>query len=87
MSFPASVQRALAAKGNRKTDYERLKAALNHQEPDYVPLFEMGIEPEVKELFMGKPVQGHADEIEFFRTAGFDAYPVSLSVILSLIHI
>ena len=81
MSFPASVQRALAAKGNRKPDYERLKTALKHQEPDYVPLFEMGIEPEIKQFFMGKSVEGHAQEIEFFETAGFDAYPVSLSVI------
>ena len=81
MSFPASVERALAAKGKRQANYERLKTALNNQEPDYVPLFEMGIEPEIKQLFMGKPVQGHAQEIEFFQTAGFDAYPVSLSVI------
>lgn len=41
----------------------------------------MGIEPEIKQLFMGHPVQGRAQEIEFFETAGFDAYPVSLSVI------
>ena len=81
MSFPHSVQRALEAKGNRKPDYQRLKSALKHQEPDLVPLFEMGIEPEIKQLFMGHSVQGHAQEIEFFETAGFDAYPVSLSVI------
>ena len=81
MSFPHSIQRALEAKGNRKPDYQRLKSALKHQEPDLVPLFEMGIEPEIKQLFMGHPVQGHAQEIEFFETAGFDAYPVSLSVI------
>ena len=38
MSFPHSVQRALEAKGNRKPDdYQRLKSALKHQEPDLVP--------------------------------------------------
>ena len=81
MAIPDSVQRALAAKGDRKTDFERLRATLNHQEPDYVPLFEMGIEPEIKQQFMGRPLDGHAEEIEFFQTAGFDAYPVSLTVI------
>ena len=81
MAVPQSVQKALAAKGKRKTDFERLKTALNHQEPDYVPLFEMGIEPEIKQQFMGRPLNGHAEEIEFFRLAGFDVYPVSLSVI------
>jgi uroporphyrinogen decarboxylase len=81
MAVPESVQRALAAKGDRKTDFERLKAALHLQEPDYVPLFEMGIEPEIKQQFMGRPLKGHADEIEFFRLAGYDVYPVSLSVV------
>ena len=81
MAVPQSVQKALAAKGDRKTDFERLKTALNRQEPDYVPLFEMGIDPEIKQQFMGRPLKGHAEEIEFFRLAGFDVYPVSLSVI------
>ena len=81
MAVPQSVQKALAAKGDRKTDFERLTTALKHQEPDYVPLFEMGIEPEIKQQFMGRPLKGHAEEIEFFRLAGFDIYPVSLSVI------
>ena len=48
MAIPQSVQKALAAKGDRKTDFERLKTALHLEEPDYVPLFEMGIEPEIK---------------------------------------
>ena len=79
--IPESVDRALAAKGDRKTDFERVKATLSHQEPDYVPIFEMGIEPEIKQQFMGRPLNGHEDEIQFYRTAGYDAYPVSLSVL------
>ncbi len=81
MAFSESVQRALDAKGDRKPDFDRLKAALNHQEPDFVPIVEMSIEPEIKEQFMGRPLKGHAEEMEFFRTAGYDSYPVSLTVI------
>ena len=79
--IPESVERAIAAKGDRKTDFERVKATISHQEPDYVPIFEMGIEPEIKQQFMGRPLEGHVDEIQFYRTAGYDAYPVSLSVL------
>ena len=49
--IPDSVKSAIAAKGDRKIDFERLKATLSHQEPDYVPIFEMGIEPEIKQQF------------------------------------
>ncbi len=81
MIIPQSVQKALAAKGGRKPDFNRLKASLNHQEPDCVPLFEMAIDPEIKTQFMGRSLKGHADEIEFYETAGYDVYPVSLTVI------
>ncbi len=81
MAVPESVQRAIAAVGDHKPDYERLKTALRRAEPDRVPLFEMSIEPEIKEQFMGRKIEGHADHIEFFKTAGYDAYPVSLTVI------
>ena len=81
MAVPESVQRALAAKGDRQPDYERLKTALRRQEPDRVPIFEMSIEPEIKEQFVGRPLEGHAEEMEFFKTAGYDVYPVSLTVI------
>ena len=56
--IPESVERAIAAKGDRKTDFERVKATISHQEPDYVPIFEMGIEPEIKQQFMGRPSRG-----------------------------
>jgi len=79
--IPDSVKSAIAAKGDRKIDFERLKATLSHQEPDYVPIFEMGIEPEIKKQFMGQTLVGHEDEIAFYRRAGYDAYPVSLSVL------
>ncbi len=81
MKIPPSVHKALEAKGDRKTDFERLKTALNHQEPDCVPLFEMSIDPEIKTQFMGRSLKGHAEEIEFYRMAGYDVYPVALTVI------
>ena len=81
MTVPNSVKKALAAKGNRETDFQRLKAALHHQEPDCVPLFEMGIEPEIKQQVMGRSINGYAEDIEFFQTVGLDVYPVSLTVI------
>ncbi len=81
MPIPESVKRALAAKGNRKTDFDRVRAALNHEEPDCVPVWETTIEPEIKQQFMGRPLKGHAEEMEFFKLAGYDAYPVSPTVI------
>ena len=81
MTVPNSVKKALAAKGNKETDFQRLKAALHHQEPDCVPLFEMGIEPEIKQQVMGRSINRYAEDIEFFQTVGLDVYPVSLTVI------
>ena len=81
MAVPESVQRALDAKGDRKNDFQRLKTTLELKEADCVPAFEMSIEPEIKELFMGRPLNGHADEMQFFQQAGYDAYPVALTVV------
>ncbi len=81
MAIPESVRRVHEAKGNRKTDFDRVRTALNHQEPDWVPITEISVEPEIKELFMGRPIQGFAEDIKFYRAAGYDMYPVSLSVV------
>ena len=81
MAVPESIKRAMAAKGDRRNDFQRLRTALALKEADCVPIFEMSIEPEIKELFMGRTLSGHADEMEFYRQAGYDAYPVALTVI------
>ena len=81
MAVPESIKRAMAAKGDRRNDFQRLRTALALKEPDCVPIFEMSIEPEIKELFMGRTLSGHADEMEFYKEAGYDAYPVALTVI------
>ena len=81
MALHESVKRVLEAKGDRKNDFERLKTTLALKEADCVPAFEMSIEPEIKEQFMGRPLSGHAEEMQFFQHAGYDAYPVALTVI------
>ncbi len=81
MALHESVKRVLEAKGDRKNDFERLKTTLALKEADCVPAFEMSIEPEIKEQFMGRPLSGHAEEMQFFQQAGYDAYPVALTVI------
>jgi uroporphyrinogen decarboxylase len=40
--------------------------------PDYVPLAELGIHPNIKAAFIGRPFQTLADDVEFWSTAGYD---------------
>ena len=65
----------------RRRDFERFRAAIHGQEPDYVPLAEMFVEQEVKAGLLGHPVQSHRDEVTFWSWAGYDYYPISLSVV------
>ncbi|NOZ21210.1 MAG: nucleoside 2-deoxyribosyltransferase [Planctomycetes bacterium] len=53
-------------------DFERVRAALDCQEPDRVPLCELKIDQMVKDAFMGKPVRTAAEDVEFWATAGYD---------------
>ena len=46
-------------------------------EPDRVPLVEAGIEREIKEQFLGRPLRTVADEVEFWATAGYDYVSVT----------
>ncbi len=59
-------------------DFDRLKRALLCQgEGDRVPLIELGIDANVKERFLGRPIKGWADEIAFWTTAGYDYVSVA----------
>lgn len=59
-------------------DFGRLrKALLLEGEPDRVPLVEAGIEPEIKQAFLGRPLKTLADEVEFWATAGYDYVPIT----------
>ncbi len=52
--------------------FDRFLTAIHRQEPDRVPFGELGVDPEVKQAFMGRPVISLEDEVEFFITAGYD---------------
>ena len=55
-----------------RPDYNRLLTTIWLQQPDRVPLAEMGIDRPVKEKFMGKPVRDIPSEVEFWWKAGYD---------------
>jgi uroporphyrinogen decarboxylase len=53
-------------------DYHRLLTTLRHQEPDRVPIAELGMDPPIKEKLLGRPVRGVKDDVEFWYLAGYD---------------
>ena len=62
-------------------DFERLRTALLLRgEPDRVPLVEAGVEREIKEAFLGRPLRSLADEVEFWAAAGYDYVPVTVGL-------
>ena len=56
----------------RKPDFKQLQTALFSGQPEYVPLVELGIAKNIKETFMGRPVNTPGDEIDFALAAGYD---------------
>ncbi|KAA3618679.1 MAG: nucleoside 2-deoxyribosyltransferase [Calditrichaeota bacterium] len=53
-------------------DIEQLKRTLKREKADYVPLVELGIHPEIKAKFLGRPIQTLDDDVEFWFKAGYD---------------
>ena len=53
-------------------NFERLKTALFCGQPDRVPLFEVTIDEEAKEAFLGKPLNDLETDLEFYIKAGYD---------------
>ncbi len=53
-------------------DYRRLLTTLRRQEPDRVPIAELGIDPPIKEELLGRRVRGVQDDVEFWYRAGYD---------------
>jgi len=53
-----------------------LKAVYCQGEPDRVPLVESGIDRAIKSRFLGRPVSGLADEVDFWASAGYDFIPL-----------
>lgn len=57
-------------------DFSRLEAALRHEEPDRVPLFEAEIARPIQEWFLGREINSARDDVEFYIRAGYDYAPV-----------
>ncbi|MBI2858896.1 MAG: nucleoside 2-deoxyribosyltransferase [Chloroflexi bacterium] len=56
----------------RKPDFARVRRALLLQgEPDFVPIFD-GVHVDVKKAFLGRPIAGLKDEVDFAVAAGYD---------------
>lgn len=56
----------------RKTDFNRILKTFRCEEPDCVPVAELGIDTPVKEKILGKPIKNIKDDVEFWRKAGYD---------------
>lgn len=64
-----------------KPNFSRVRTALlNQGEPDRVPLAEGGIDIEVKQAFLGRPLKSLADEVEFWVKAGYDFVPLPCGI-------
>ncbi|MDO8686401.1 MAG: uroporphyrinogen decarboxylase family protein [Clostridiales bacterium] len=55
-------------------DFERFRKALTGGKPDRVPPCEGGVDMQIKEAFLGKPIGTLSDDIEFWYRAGYDFY-------------
>jgi uroporphyrinogen decarboxylase len=63
------------------TDFARVRCALLRQgEGDRVPLFEISIHSAVKAAILGRPVRTPLDEVDFWRTAGYDFVSIRAGV-------
>ena len=60
----------------RSPDFEQLRIALTCGQPRYVPALELFHDIDVKEAYLGRPIQTLADDIEFHRAAGYDHYAI-----------
>ncbi len=56
----------------RKSDFERILKAFCCEEPDYVPVAELGMDTPVKEAFLHKHIKNIGDDVEFWCKAGYD---------------
>lgn len=65
----------------RRPEFARLLAALRHEEADCVPFVELVVEPDVKAAWLGRPIARIADDVAFWVSAGYDYYPIVLSIV------
>ena len=57
---------------NNQPDFERLKKAIRHEEPDRVPLIEALVAYEIQSQFLGRKVEDYdlKSQVEFWVKAG-----------------
>jgi uroporphyrinogen decarboxylase len=67
---------------NPQPDFQRLKKAIGHEEPDRVPLIEALVAYEIQSRFLGKKVQSHdlKSQVEFWTKAGYDSIPLTIGM-------
>jgi uroporphyrinogen decarboxylase len=53
-------------------DYRRLLTTLRLEEPDRVPIAELGVDRPIKEAVLGRPVRSVQDDVDFWHQAGYD---------------
>ena len=60
-------------------DFDNFKAAVLCQgEPRRVPQFDGTVADDIKTRFLGKPIAGIEEEIEFSMAAGYDYVPLTI---------
>ena len=65
-----------------KPDFNRVIAALQHEEPDRVPLVEALVAYEIQSQFLGRTVTEDdlASQVEFWSKAGYDYIPLTVGM-------
>lgn len=63
-------------------DFTRVRQSLLLEgKPDRVPPWELEVDIEVKEAFLGKPIRTEADEVSFWVQAGYDYVPIAAGLL------
>jgi uroporphyrinogen decarboxylase len=67
---------------NNRPDFERLKKAMGHEEPDRVPLIEALVAYEIQSRFLGRKVEDSdlKSQVEFWVKAGYDSLPLTMGM-------
>ena len=55
-----------------RPDIQQFIKTLKRGKGNYIPVAELGIHPQIKEKFIGKPVIELKDDVEFWNKAGYD---------------
>ena len=67
---------------NHQPNFERLKRAIGHEEPDRVPLIEALVAYEIQSAFLGRKVEDSdlKSQVEFWVNAGYDSIPLTVGM-------